>query len=83
MRVRDKEPKSLDHALHIALLAEANTEMKPAGAVEESQARANNYKARVLQNVNKPAVNAQTATVESINERCDKICEMMANIYKD
>jgi len=24
MRVRDKEPKNLDHALHIALIAEAN-----------------------------------------------------------
>jgi len=36
MRVPDKEPKSLDHALHIALLAEANTEAKPAIALEES-----------------------------------------------
>jgi len=25
MRIRDKEPKGLDHALRIALLAEANT----------------------------------------------------------
>jgi len=31
MRVRDKEPKSLDHALHIALLAEANTNNYKAG----------------------------------------------------
>jgi len=41
----DKEPKSLDHALHIALLAEANTEVRPSIALEESQPRANNYKA--------------------------------------
>jgi len=50
MRVRDKEPKSLDHALHIALLPEANTEEKPVIALEESQSRTNNYKARVVQN---------------------------------
>jgi len=54
MRVRDKEPKSLDHALHFALPAEANTEGKPVVAVEEAQSRANNYKARVVQNANKP-----------------------------
>jgi len=83
MRVRDKEPKSLDHALHIALLAEANTEAKPAIALEESQSRANNYKARVVQNATKPAGNAQIASVDSINDRCDKICEMFENIYKD
>jgi len=83
MRVRDKEPKSLDHALHIAPLAEANTEMKPASAINESQPHANNYKARVVQNANKPVGNAQTASVESINDRCDQICEMLENIYKD
>jgi len=83
MRVREKEPKSLDHALHIALLAEANTEVKPAIALEESQQRANNYKARVVQNANKPTGNAQTTSVESINDRYDKICKMLENIYKD
>jgi len=83
MRVRDKEPKSLDHALHIALLAEANTEIKPANTIEESRPRANNYKARVVKNANKPVGNAQTASVESINDRCDKICKMLENIYKN
>jgi len=58
MHVRDKEPKSLDHALHIALLAEANTEIKPAIALEESQPCANNYKARVV-DANKPANKTQ------------------------
>jgi len=83
MRVHDKEPKSLDHALHIALLAEANTEAKPVLVLEESQPRTNNYKARVVQNANKPAGNTPIASVESINDRCDKICEMLENIYKD
>jgi len=83
MRVRDKEPKSLDHAIHVALLAEANTEAKPALALEESQPRANNYKARVVQKVQKPAGNAQTVSLESINDRCDKICDMLESIYKD
>jgi len=81
MRLRDKEPTSFDHALHIALLAEVNTLMKPASAIEESQTRSNNYK--VVQNANKPVGNAQTASVESMNDRCDKICEMLENIYKD
>jgi len=83
MRIRDKEPKSLDHALHIALLAEANTEAKPVAAPEDSQTRTNNYKARVVQNVHQPAANAQTASVESINDRCDKICKMLASICAD
>jgi len=83
MRVRDKKPKSLDHALHIALLAEANTKAKPAIVLKDSQPRANNYKARVVQNAHKPAGNAQIASVDSINDRCDKICKMLENIYKD
>jgi len=83
MRVRDKEPKSLDHVLHIALLAEANTEAKRAIALEDSQTRANKYKARVVQNANKPVGSAQAASIDSINDRCDKICEMLENIYKD
>jgi len=83
MRFRDKEPKSLDNTLHIALLAGANTEAKPAMSLEESQPRANNYKARVVQNVHKPAGNALTVSVESINVGCDKICKMLENIYKN
>jgi len=69
MRVHDKEPKSLNYALHIALLAEANTEAKPVLALDESQPRANNYKARVVQNANKPAGNALNASVDNINDR--------------
>jgi len=38
MRVRDKEPKNLDHALHIALLAEANTESKLNAATDDPTA---------------------------------------------
>jgi len=83
MCVRGKEPKSLDHALHIALLAEANIEAKPVNVQDESQPRANNYKARVVQNTNRPAGNAPSASVESINNRCDKICEMLENLFKD
>jgi len=83
MRVRDKEPKSLDHALHIVLLAEANMEAKPEIVLEESQPRANNYKARVVQIAHKLAGNAQSVSVESIYDRCDKICDMLENIYKD
>jgi len=36
-----------------------------------------------VQNANKPTGNAQIASVEIINDRYDKICEMLENIYKD
>jgi len=54
MRVRDKEPKNIDHALHIALLAEANTESKLNAAQDDPMTRAkeNIYKARGVQNAN-------------------------------
>jgi len=45
MRVRDKEPKNLDHALHIALLAEANTESKLNAAQDDPTIRGKEYKA--------------------------------------
>jgi len=39
MRVRDKELKNLDHALHIALLSEANTESKLNATQEDPTTR--------------------------------------------
>jgi len=42
-RVRDKEPKNLDHALHIALLAEANTESKLNAASDDPTTRGKEY----------------------------------------
>jgi len=47
MRVRDKEPKNLDHALHIALLAEANTESKMNAATDDPTTRGKEYKAQM------------------------------------
>jgi len=40
MRVRDKEPKNFDYALHIALLAEANTESKVNTVADDPTTRA-------------------------------------------
>jgi len=75
MRARDKEPKNLDHALHIALLAEANTEAKHNAMQEEQLMRGKDYKARVVQNAAIPSTGVANVSVDSINNRCDKICE--------
>jgi len=53
MRIRDKEPKDLDHALRIALLAEANTVERVIVETVESPVKANEYKARSAQSLRK------------------------------
>jgi len=80
MRVRDKEPKNLDHALHIALLAEANTESKLNAAQDDPTTRGKKYKARGVQNTSNVNNGASNVSVESKNNRCDKICEMLETI---
>jgi len=84
MRVRDKEPKNLDHALHIALLAEANTERKLNAAVDKSVTKGKEYtyKARGVQNTNNGNYSSPNVNVDSVNNRCDKICEMIENMCK-
>jgi len=75
MRVQDKEPKNLNH---IALLAEANTEMRQ----NAKTTRSKEYKARVVQNVAQASGGTPNASVDSINDRCDKVCEMLETIFK-
>jgi len=82
MRVRDKEPKNLDHALHIALLPEANTEAKQNATQEEQIMRGKDYKARVVQNATPSSGGSSNASVDSVNNRCDKICEMLETMFK-
>jgi len=83
MRVRDKEPKNLDHALHIALLAEANTESKLNVAQDDSITPGTKYKARGVQNTSNANNGSSNVSVDSINNRCDKICEMLENMCKN
>jgi len=84
MRVRDKEPNNLDLALHIALLAEANTESKLNATPEDPTTRGkeNSYKARVVQNANGVNHGSSNVSVDSLNSRCDKVCEMIENMCK-
>jgi len=77
-----KEPKNLDHALHIALLAEANTEAKLNAAQEDPTNRGKEYKARGVQNMNSNNNGASSVSIDSINNRCDKICEMLETMGK-
>jgi len=83
MRVRDKEPKNLDHALHIALLAEANTESKLNAATDDSTARGKDYKVRGEQNTSNANNISCNVSVDTINNGCDKICEMLEVMCKN
>jgi len=59
MRIRDKEPKDLDHALRIALLAEANTVERVSVETVEGPIKNKEYKARsaqVLEDANLAAI---------------------------
>jgi len=71
--VRDKEPKNFDHALPIALLAEANTEAKHNATQEEQIMCEKDYKARVVQIAAIPSTGASNVSVDSVTNRCDKI----------
>jgi len=84
MRVRDKEPKNLDHVLHIALLAEANTESKLNATQDDptTQGKKYSYKSRGVQNANNSNHGSSNVSVDSVNNRCDKICEMIETMHK-
>jgi len=83
MRERDKEPKNLDHALQIALLAEANTESKRNAVQDDPTTRSKEYKAQGVQNTSNANNGASNVSVGSINNRCDKICEMLETMCKN
>jgi len=84
MRVRDKELKNLDHALNIALLAEANTESKLNATSDDPTTRGKeySYKARGVPNANNGNHSMSNVSVDSVNNRCDKICEMIKTMCK-
>jgi len=79
MRIRDKEPKDLDHALRIALLAEANTVERVIVEAVEAPVKAKKYKARSAQSfeeVTIAAVTSEQAVRENIEQKCAKMCDM-------
>jgi len=84
MRVRDKEPKNFDHALHIALLAKANTESKINAVADDPTTRGMeySYKARGVQNANIGNHSSSNVSVDSVNNHCDKICETIETMCK-
>jgi len=83
MRIRDKEPKNLDQALHIALLAEANTDDRNNAEPVESPVKSKEFKLRSVRN--KEQINDEVVAGdkdkaynnESIEERCKKMCDVM------
>jgi len=82
MRIRDKEPKSLDHALKIALLAEANSDARK---VDEFVLKSKTYKLKAARN--KEELTAASVSSESgkvveiskVEKRCEQMCELMCD----
>jgi len=61
MRIRDKEPKDLDHVLRIALLAEANTVERVIVETVEAPVKAKEYTARSAQSFEEVTIAAVTS----------------------
>jgi len=80
MRISDKEPRSLDHALQIALLAEANSESRKE---DEIASKNKDYKLRTAKGKDEGGValvtvgNGKPGESDRVEKRCDKICELM------
>jgi len=80
MRIRDKEPKDLDHALQIALLGEANTVERVIVEMVEAPVKAKEYNARSAQSFDEvtiAAVTSEQAVRENIKQKCAKMCDML------
>jgi len=60
MRIWDKEPKDLDHALRIALLAEANTVERVIAETVEAPVKNKEHKARSAQSFEEATIAAVT-----------------------
>jgi len=80
MKNRDKEPKDLDHALRIALLAEANTVERVIVETVEAPVKAKKYRARSAQSFDEVTIAAVTneqSVRENIEQKCAKMCDML------
>jgi len=68
MRIRDKEPKDLDHALRIALLAqEAHTVERVIEEIVEAPVKNKEYKARRAQSFEEFVVYLRTSSLGHTN----------------
>jgi len=61
LRIRDKEPKGLEQALRIALLAEANTAERVIVESVKTPAKIKDYKARSAMSIEEATVSAVTS----------------------
>jgi len=74
MRIGDKEPKDLEHALRIAWLAEANTVERVLFEAVEAPAKVKEYKARSAMSMEEATVSAVTSEPlgkENFEKRCE------------
>jgi len=94
MRIRNKEPKGLEQALRIKVLAEANTAERVSVEAVETNNKVKDYKARSAQSAHSAmsASNVEDAVVAGVYSevkkkdgfdiRYEKICEAMETLSK-
>jgi len=89
MRIRDKEPKELEQALRIALLAEANT--AECVSVEAVETKVKDYKAcsahsamsaSKVEEAMIAGVNSEVKEKNGLDKRYEKMCEAMETLSK-
>jgi len=74
MRIRDIEPKDLDNALRIALLAEANTVERVIVETVKAPVKNKEHKARSTQ-ANEEVAIAAVASEQSLEKILNKVCK--------
>jgi len=87
MRIKDKEIKDLEEALHIALLSEANPVERVVVDAADTPGPKNEYKARGAMSMEDATVAVVTSTPEKVNndsaeKRCEKLCEVLKALVK-
>jgi len=92
MRIKDKEPKRLEQALRIALMAEANTAERV--NVEAVEIKVKDYKARNTQGAHNAmstspveeamvaGVNSEVKEKDAFDKRYENMCEAMETLSK-
>jgi hypothetical protein len=87
LRIRDREPRDLDHALQIALILEANSRAKRNQGTEDVSRRNRDYRARMIQMDDETADNISLVNVdkqvreERLEKRMNTLCETMEKFF--
>jgi len=86
MRIRDNDPKWLEQALRIVLLAEANTVERVIVEAVEAPAKVKEYKVRtaiIIEEATVAAVMWEPTGKDDLEKRCERMCEVMEMLVKN